>query len=1045
MVKLSRLAAAGPSLAALLVLLTGDALAQPLVFTHFAGSTSGGHVDGTGSAARFSSASGIAVDGAGNIYLADGANNAVRKVSPTGAVTTLAGSGSPGSADGTGAFASFASPYGVAVDPAGNVIVADAANNRIRKISPGRVVTTVAGSGSIGRADGAGWIASFSFPLGVAVDGTGTIYVADTDSHLIRKVSPSGVVTTLAGSGEPGYQDGTGAAAAFRYPSAIAIDAAGNLFVSDWANNRIRKVTAAGVVTTFAGSGSYGSANGTGTAASFGFAQGLAFDGAGNLLVADSGNNLIRKVTPAGVVSTVAGSGATGGADGPAASASFYLPLSVAVDAAGNVFVGDQWNATVRKITAGGTVSTLAGVEAVGFADGTGDSARFFSPVGAAVDAAGNVYVADGGNHRIRKISPAGAVTTFAGSGVRGNANGTGTAAQFDYPTGVAVDGPGNVYVADNNNYAIRKITPAGAVTLLAGGTYGDADGAGAGAKLNSPDGIAVDASGNVYFSDQYVYKIKKSTPAGVVTTIAGSGADGNTDGPGAAASFSYPRGLAVDGSGNVFVADSNNYRIRKITPAGAVSTLAGSGFYGDGDGTGKGASFMDPRALAFDRSGNLLVVDAGSGKIRQVTMGGVVTTIAGSGAEGNADGSGTNASFHDPAGIAVAQDGKVYVTDYMSSCVRIGQPGLGDAATVDAATGPVGQPRHLDVTPAGGTAWEWKPIRIPTGSTATLSATAGRSPTFTPDLADGYSFQLGASGGGMASLSYVSLTASPAGAACAPDAETLCLLGDRFKVKAEYADYGGGHGKGKAVALTPDTGYFWFFGASNVEAIAKMVSFCGADSNNVAIYAGGLTDLDVTLHVTDTRSGTTKDYRNPLGNAFTLLRDGPFGCPAGAAGALPGSALQSGSDEASESGAPRASQSGRMAAVPGALPRKPGPSLDAECERDGTTLCLLSYRYQVRATYQDYGGLTGKGHAVSLTGDTGYFWFFDGRNIEAVVKMVSFCGTSPGNVSVYAGGTTDLAVTLEVKDTVTGLTKSYTNPLGTPFRLVRDGPFSCP
>jgi sugar lactone lactonase YvrE len=1020
-----------------------------MVFSRFTGSPGGaGFVDGTGSGARIGNPVGLALDGSGNLYVSDSGNGVIRKVTPAGAVTTFAGSGTIGAGDGIGGFASFSGPYGMAFDAAGNLLVADAGNSRIRKITPARAVTTLAGSGSIGRGDGTGWAASFDFPLGLVVDASGAAYVADTYSNVIRRVSPAGVVTTLAGTGAQGYADGPGAAAAFYLPSGMAIDSGGNLFVCDWGNNRIRKVTPAGVVSTFAGSGAYGRTNGTGTGATFGYPQGLAFDSAGNLFVADSGNNLLRKITPAGVVSTIAGTGEVGSTDGPAASASFNFPMSLAVDGSGNVLVADSWNALIRKVSLAGTVTTLVGTGGAGFADGTRDSARFLYPEGATVDGAGNVYVADSGNHRIRKISPAGTVSVLAGSGSPGAANGTGAAAQFNQPSGVAVDAAGNVYVADNNNQAIRKISAAGAVTLLAGGSYGDADGTGAAAKFRYPDSVAVDSAGNVYVSDNGNHKIKKVTAAGVVTTLAGSGVGGNADGTGSAASFNYPHGVAVDASGNVYVADSSNQRIRKVTPGGGVSTLAGSGFYGTSDGVGKSASFSYPFAVALDRSGNLLVADADSRRIRQVTMGGVVTTVAGSGQAGNADGSGVFASFQDPFGIAVGPDGKVYVVDYAGSCVRVGQPGLSDTAAVDALTGPVGQARHFDVTSAAGTGWEWKQVRIPSGSIASLSATAGKNPTFTPDVPDGYVFLMGASNGATAAITSVSLSATPVGAACAPDSSTLCLLGGRFKVTADYADYSGGHGKGKAVSLTPDTGYFWFFNAANVEAIAKMVSFCGSGSSNVAIYAGGLTDLDVTLHVTDTRTGATKDYHNPLGTAFGLIRDGPFPCPAAATGSLDGEVAiaagegLSGSASSAAFALPAPAASGAVSDTPAPVP---GPSLAGTCTVDGTTLCLLSYRFQVRATYQDYGGTTGTARAVSLTGDTGQFWFFDARNVETVVKMVPFCGTGSGNVAVYAGGTTDLKVMLEVKDVVTGLTKTYTNPLGTPFQLIRDGPFSCP
>ena len=260
--------------------------------------------------------------------------------------------------------------------------------------------------------------------------------------------------------------------------------------------------------------------------------------------------------------------------------------------------------------------------------------------------------------------------------------------------------------------------------------------------------------------------------------------------------------------------------------------------------------------------------------------------------------------------------------------------------------------------------------------------------------------------------------------ASCTSDGTHLCLGGGRFRLSADYGDYGGGHGQGQAVALTADTGTFWFQSASNVEVVAKMVSFCASGSNNVAVYAAGLTDLDVTLHVADLATGTTVDYHNPLGTGFRLVRDGPFVCPSGAATGMGGAAAS----------AERAPDPLRTAL----------PDPRAACTADGTTLCLLDGRFEVRATYTDYGNGSGNGHAVGLTSDTGYFWFFDSSSVEAVLKMVSFCGSGSDNVAVYAAGLTDVGVSLTVRDTKSGLVKTYSNTLGHPFDLIRDGPFSC-
>lgn len=319
------------------------------------------------------------------------------------AVVTVAGTaGAAAYSDAYGFGARFNAPQGITVDATGNLFVSDTGNQRIRKVTPGAIVTTVAGSGTAALADGIGAAASFSGPQGLVVGKSGSLYISDTDNNCIRQVTPAGGVTTLAGDAPNNYLDATGRAARFNVPAGVAVDGTGNLFVTDLGNSRVRAITPAGVVTTLAGSGEPLYADGVGTAASFSSPLGIAVGGS-TIYVADTLNHRVRAVTTGGKVTTLAGSGAAAFADGDAKVASFLGPSAIAADARGNVFVGD--GVRLRRITPSGAVSTLAGSSTAGDADGNAATASFRRPGAIALGADGTIYVADAVSHTIRKVA----------------------------------------------------------------------------------------------------------------------------------------------------------------------------------------------------------------------------------------------------------------------------------------------------------------------------------------------------------------------------------------------------------------------------------------------------------------------------------------------------------------------------------------------------------------------------------------------------------------------------------------------------------------
>ena len=627
-----------------LISLSGTGIGTAI--SQFVGTIDGpGFVNGAGTAARFNSPTGIAIDSSGNLYVTDSKNNLIRKVTSAGAVTTLAGQILvSGSTVGSGTAARFKGPTGIAINGT-TLYVTDTENQVIRKVTTAGVSSAFVGTvGSPGSANGTGTAALFKRPQAAVVDGGGNVFIADTDNSTIRKATSAGVVTLFAGTaGSQGGTNGTGTVARFSKPTGIGRDASNNLYVTDVAGQTVRRITSAAVVTTFAGSnGVSGSTNGsTGTSARFSSPSGVVVDSSGNIFIGDGANGTVRRITSAGAVTTFVGTaGSQGSTDGTGAGAMFYRPAGIARDANNNLYVADPVANTIRKITTGGVVTTLAGYSAVvGANDNTGSLAGFRGPSGVVADSSGNLFIADTGNHTIRKVTPAGVVTTFAGlAGTAGSTNATGTSARFNSPNGLAIDSSNNIYVADTGNHTIRKVTSGGVVTTVAGlaGISGSTNATGTSARFNSPAALAVTSAGILYVADTGNYTIRKIVlSTGAVTTLAGAaGTSGTTDSAtGTSARFGLIYGLGVASNGNIFVSDFSGSTIRKIVPTGtvAVSTFAGAAnTRGTTNATGTSARFSSPYGLTVDASNNIYVSDYANCLLRKITSIAVVTTPVG-------------------------------------------------------------------------------------------------------------------------------------------------------------------------------------------------------------------------------------------------------------------------------------------------------------------------------------------------------------------------------------------------------------------------------
>jgi uncharacterized protein (TIGR03437 family) len=745
------------------------------------GSTGFSGDGGPATSARLYWPYGVTVDGSGNIYIADWSNNRVRKVSPSGIISTVAGTGTAGYAGdgGPATSANLNSPYGTAVDGSGNLFIADENNNRIRKVSPSGIITTVAGTGSSSFSGDGGpaTSAQLNSPHNVTLDGSGNLYFSDSSNNRIRKVSSTGIISTVAGNGgsSSSGDGGPATSAQLNWPHGVALDGSGNLYIGDYDNNRIRKVSSSGIITTVAGTGTGGFSGdgGPATSAQLYNPNGVVLDGSGNLYFSDFSNNRIRKVSPSGIITTVAGTGSSGfsGDGGPATSAQLSEPSGLAMDGSGNLFIADENNCRIRLIqtigaaalsitttsplpqgTAGTaysqTLSATGGVSpytwsvtsgslpggltlaSSGAISGTPATAGAYSFTVQAKDSATATATMTFAL-TIATAPPAIATSSalpqaFVGvaysetlTAAAGSAPYTWSVTSGSLPGGLTLSAGGTIsgtpttsgsfsFTVQVRDSAAATATKALTLAVVAGGpsiittvagtgsySFSGDGGPATSAQLYNPYGVAVDGSGNIYIGDCLNNRVRKVSSSGIITTVAGTGSPGfsGDGGPATSAQLYNPYGMVVDGSGNLYIADSSNNRIRKISSTGIISTVAGNGgagYAGDG-GPATSAQLYNPLGVAVDGSGNIYIGDSTNNRVRKVSSSGIITTVAGTGSAGFSGDSGpaTGAQLYNPCGVAVDGSGNLYIVD--GSNQRIRKVSSNGIITTVAGTGSAG------------------------------------------------------------------------------------------------------------------------------------------------------------------------------------------------------------------------------------------------------------------------------------------------------------------------------------------------------------------